>query len=186
MIRTRATYAELLAAPDHHVAQLINGELFVTPRPAIRHARASTKLGAILDGPFDSGERGESGWIFLDEPELHFGEDVIIPDLAGWRRPRFPPEAADAAYVTVAPDCVCEVVSPRTERLDRAGKADVYAREGVAYFWLINPAVRTLEVLRLMDGRWLRLAGFSNDDRVRAEPFQDFALDLAALWWDPR
>ena len=75
------------------------------------------------------------------------------------------------------------MVSPSTERLDRACKTDVYARAGVAHLWFINPIARTLEVLRLTDGRWLLLAVFSNDDRVRAEPFRDFELELAALWW---
>ena len=110
---------------------------------------------------------------------------MLVPDIAGWRLPRFPAEAHNASYVTVAPDWVCEVVSPGTERLDRARKADVYAREAVAHLWLINPIARTLEVLRLTDGRWLQLAVHSNDDRVRAQPFHEFEfeLELATLWW---
>ena len=179
----RATYADLLAVPDHQVAELIDGELFVNPRPATPHARASSKLGGALDGPFDSGRDGPGGWIILDEPELHVGDDVLVPDLAGWRRTRFPMDAAEAAFISVAPDWVCEVISPSTERLDRARKADVYARAGVASLWLINPLARMLEVLRLTDGRWLQLAVHSDADRVRAEPFHAFELDLATLWW---
>lgn len=179
----RATYADLLAIPDHKVVELIDGELFVNPRPASPHARASSRLGGELYGPFDRGRGGPGGWIILDEPELHFGDDVLVPDLAGWRTERFPPDGPSALYFTVAPDWVCEVVSPSTGRLDRVRKSAVYAHVSVTYFWLIDPLERTLEVSRLTDSRWLQLAVHSNDDRVHAEPFQEFELELAALWW---
>ena len=182
---SRATYADLLAIPDHQVAELIDGELFVNPRPATPYARASSRLGGELYGPFERGRGGPGGWIFLDEPELHFDGDVVVPDLAGWRTEHFPAEATDAPYITAAPDWVCEVVSPSTARLDRTRKSVVYARVSVTHTWLIDPRARTLEVLRLTDGRWLQLAVHSNDDRVRAEPFQEFELELAALWWSP-
>jgi Uma2 family endonuclease len=179
-IKRAATYADLLEVPPHRVAEIVDGDLHVSPRPASRHALASSALGGEL-APFQKDRGGPGGWWILDEPELHFGGDVLVPDLAGWRRERMP-EFPDTAAFTLAPDWVCEVASPSTERLDRAKKMPVYAREGVAFLWLVNPATRTLEAYRLSDGRWLLLATHAGSARFRAEPFDAVELDLAALW----
>ena len=120
--RRRATYEDVLAQPDHVVAEVIHGTLYTFARPRTRHARSSSRLGAVLDGPFDRGANGgPGGWIILDEPELHLGADpdILVPDLAGWRRTRMP-EMPDAPYLTLAPDWVCEVVSPSTDERESA------------------------------------------------------------------
>jgi Uma2 family endonuclease len=178
--KRRATYEDLLRVPDHEVAEILDGELHVSPRPGSRHALAASRLGSELGGPFDRGRGGPGGWWILDEPELHFGEEVLVPDLAGWRRERLP-EFPDTAAFTLAPDWVCEVASPSTERLDRAKKMPAYAREGVPHFWLVNPLARTLEVYRLAEGRWV-LGTYEGDARVRAEPFDAVELELGGLW----
>lgn len=181
----RATYQDLLKVPDHKVAEIVDGELYVSPRPAAPHALATSVLGAELSGPFHQGRGGPGGWWIVDEPELHFGEDVLVPDLAGWRRERMP-EFPKTAFFTLAPDWVCEVLSPSTERLDRARKLRVYAREGVRHAWLVNPTARTLEAYRRVEDRWLLLATFEDDALVRAEPFDAIDLDLLALWGEVR
>ena len=106
------------------MAEIGDGVLHVQPRPAPRHALAGSALGAVLMGPFGMGRGGPGGWWILDEPELHFGDDVLVPDLAGWRRERMP-ELPDAAYFTLAPDWVCEVLSPSTRRIDLHGKRPI-------------------------------------------------------------
>lgn len=179
--KPHATYDDLLRVPPHKVAEIVDGDLHVTPRPASRHALASSRLGSELGGPFDRGRGGPGGWWILDEPELHFGTDVVVPDLAGWRRERLP-EFPDTPAFTLAPDWACEVVSPSTERLDRAKKMPVYARERVGHLWLLNPSARTLEVYRLAENGWLLLATYEGATRVRAEPFDAVELDLAPLW----
>jgi len=128
MGRRPATYADLQALPEHVVGELISGELHISPRPAAPHTVAASRLGGGLSGPFDEGRGGPGGWIILDEPELHFGEDVLVPDLAGWRRERMPRPPRAAAF-TLAPDWVCEVLSPSTAALDRGIKLPVYGRE---------------------------------------------------------
>jgi Uma2 family endonuclease len=191
---TRATYADVLAAPDTVIAELIDGTLFLTPRPAVRHAHSSSRLGVLL-GPFDREAGGDDpgGWIILDEPELHFGAEpkVLVPDLAGWRRDRWPPQAIAMMHVTVAPDWICEVVSPSTERWDRAQKMDVYLMEGVRWAWLVNPVTETLEAYR---GRplhlpdkdapyaWTLIGVWSGRDVARVEPFAALPIDLTRLW----
>lgn len=181
--RARARYDDLLALPDHVVGEIIGGELIVSPRPAPRHAVASSALGGELGPPYHGGRGGPGGWWILDEPELHFGEDVLVPDLAGWRRTRMA-TVPDTAYFTLAPDWICEVLSPSTARLDRQKKLAIYAREGVAHAWLIDPIQLTLEVLRLDGGHWVIAGIHAGNDEVRAEPFDATTLPLARLWVD--
>jgi Uma2 family endonuclease len=119
----------------------------------------------------------------LFEPELHLAEDILVPDLAGWRRERLPVLPTEA-YLTLAPDWVCEVLSPSTNKLDRAEKLPVYAREGVLHIWLVDPLSHLLEVLRPENDKWTLLGAFRDSERVRAEPFQDFELELSVLWAD--
>ena len=181
--RKRATYDDVLSAPAHLVAEVLFGVLHTHPRPAIPHARVSSRLGSELDGPFDRGRGGPGGWILVDEPELHLGEDIIVPDLAGWRRERLP-RLPNASFFKLAPDWACEVLSPSTMKIDRSDKLSIYAREGVGHVWFVDPATRLLEILRLSGSRYEILGTHKDDESVRAEPFDAVALDLGALWAD--
>jgi Uma2 family endonuclease len=138
-------------------------------------------LGEELGGPFRSGRGGPGGWILLDEPELHLAADIVVPDLAGWRRTTLP-ELPDDAFLTVRPDWVCEILSPATQRKDRVLKMPLYRRELVPHVWLIDPAAKTLEVYRLDGANYLLIDTYADDSPVRAEPFDAVALDLSALW----
>jgi Uma2 family endonuclease len=177
-LKKYATYADLCAVPENFVAEMFDGELYATPRPAPPHARASSSLVRLL-GSFD--RSGPGGWEILFEPELHFGSDVLVPDIAGWRRERLPALPAEP-YFTLAPDWVCEVVSPSTESLDRGRKLLRYAREGVAHMWLVDPLKHVLEVLSLESGRWGVVGRYEGNARVSAAPFEAIELELGALW----
>jgi Uma2 family endonuclease len=185
--RRRATYEDLRKVPDHMVAEIIDGELFASPRPALPHALASSMIGTALGSAFGRGPGGAraasapGGWWILDEPELHFADDVLVPDLAGWRRSRLP-VIPDAPAMTLAPDWACEVISPSTAAIDRGRKMHVYAREGVAHLWVVDPILRTLEVYRLEGDRWVVASTHGGTEAVRAEPFDAISLDLTP-WW---
>ena len=184
--KRRATYEDVLNAPSHKVAEIIDGELILSPRPAAPHAAATTALGEELGPPFKRGRGGPGGWIILDEPELHLGSDVLVPDLAGWRRETMS-LIPNEAFFTIRPDWVCEVLSASTERIDRGDKLRLYARAGVGNAWLVNPLARTLEAIRLSQetpGQWTTLGVFAGDAKVRIEPFAAFELDLSILWMD--
>lgn len=179
--RRPATYDDLLAVPDHLVAEILGGELHTSPRPTPRHAQATSGLTIDLGGPFDRGRGGPGGWHILAEPELHLGDDVVVPDLAGWRRSRLT-ALPEQAFLTLAPDWVCETLSPSTERIDRGKKLAIYAREGIAHLWLVNPIAETLESYRLEQGRWLLLVTHAGDVAARIEPFDAVELELWRLW----
>jgi Uma2 family endonuclease len=182
--RPRATYEDVLRAPPHMVAEVIDGELHLQPRPPKPHAAAAMALTEELGPPFKRGRGGPGGWILLSEPELHLQADILVPDLAGWRRERMPQIVADEPYFTLAPDWIAEVVSPRTAKYDRTDKLHLYARERVTWAWLIDPLQRTLEALRLSNDGWTLRGAWRDDARVRAEPFDAIELDLAILWAD--
>lgn len=167
--------------PDHLVGEILDGELVVSPRPAPRHSVVSSALGSTLGPPFQFGDGGPGGWWILDEPELHLGENVLVPDLAGWRRERLG-TIPDEAFFTLRPDWVCEVLSPSTSRTDRVRKLPIYARADVPHLWLIDPAAQTLEVFSLEAGRWVLLATHGADEVVRAPPFESVPLALSRLW----
>lgn len=179
-----ATYQDVLDAPEHMVAEIINGEVHLSPRPGGAHTRAASVLGFTLGTPFDRGKGGPGGWIILVEPELHLGDDIVVPDLAAWRRDRLEPAAFDAPYFTIAPDWICEMLSKSTERFDRLEKMPLYAAAGVQYAWLVSALRGSLEVFRLHEGKWLSIASHLGRKTVRAEPFDAIELDISELWED--
>jgi Uma2 family endonuclease len=185
--RRPATYDDLRKVPDHLVAEILDGELIVSPRPAAPHARAASILGGDLTGAFDrppGDARGPGGWWILDEPELHLGPDVVVPDLAGWRRARMPAIPNVAAF-TQAPDWACEVISPSTGVVDRSRKMRIYARERVAHLWIVDPVLHTVEVYRLDGERWIVAATHGGYDPARLAPFEAVELDVARWWLEP-
>lgn len=179
--KRRATYQDLLTVPEHLIGEILDGELLTQPRPAARHARAASSLGGELYGPFGRGRGGPGGWVILYEPELHLNGNVLVPDLAGWRREHMA-SVPDAPAFEIAPDWACEVLSPSTAARDRARKLPIYAAESVAHIWLVDPALQTLEVLRADATGWHLVGTWEGDAVVRAEPFEAIELELAALW----
>jgi Uma2 family endonuclease len=180
--KRRATYEDLRAVPQNLVAEILDGEIVTHPRPGAPHANVASNLGGELYGPFRRGRGGPGGWIILDEPELHLRGDVLVPDLAGWKRERMP-AVPDASAFEIAPNWICEVLSPATAAIDRTDKMAIYARERVGYVWLIDPVLRTLEVFRLPDGaKYEATAAWRGEVVVHAEPFEALSLELAALW----
>jgi Uma2 family endonuclease len=176
-----AAYEDLFDLPEHLIGEILHGQLITQPRPAPRHALSASGIGAELTNPFQRGRGGPGGWWILDEPELHLGPNILVPDLAGWRRERMP-VFPETAYFTLAPDWVCEVLSPGTARIDRVVKMPLYAEQGVEWLWLVDPDQQTLEVYRLLEGHWLLEQTAQQADEVNASPFVEHRFSLADLW----
>lgn len=177
-----ATYEDLLEVPDNLVAEIVDGELVTSPRPAIRHAAASSVLQSAVFSAFDRRGGGTpGGWVILFEPELHIVGQILVPDIAGWRHESMP-MLPDAAFIDVAPDWVCEVLSPSTAALDRTRKMHHYARAGVSHLWLLDPQPETLEVFRLDGGSWRLVTSVAGVVRIAAEPFEALEMDLGRVW----
>jgi len=182
-IAMRDLYAAIEALPEGVTGEIIDGQLHTQPRPAGPHALAGSNLGAELLPAYGKGRGGPGGWWIIDEPELHFvrNAEVLVPDLAGWRRERMPELPEDQRF-EVVPDWICEILSPGTASKDREVKMPVYARYGVRYAWIVDPRERTLEAYGLRDGDWERLAAYGEADEVSVAPFEAAVFRVGALW----
>lgn len=184
-LENTVNYHDLFNLPENIVGEIINNALHTHPRPAPKHARAYSALGYRIGGPYDGGLDGPGGWWILDEPELHLNNDILVPDLAGWRRERMP-ALPETAWFELAPDWICEILSPSTARVDRVLKMPVYARENVQHLWLVDPDLQTLEVYALDTSRkqphWLLLDSLEGDATVCQSPFDATEFSLGSLW----
>ena len=171
---------ELLALPDDMVGEIMDGELVVTPRPSpLAHA---TKLALSAELSKASAEAaGRHGWWIYDEAKLRLGANVLVPDLAGWRRQRMP-KRSDKKYVELAPDWACEVLSPATAVIDRTRKVRIYASHGLCWLWVVDPPHRTVEVLWLEGDEWVVVGAFGGDEKVHIAPFDSVEIQLGSLW----
>ncbi len=178
----QASVEDLLDLPENLVGEIINGSLHTHPRPAPKHARVYSSLGGNLWNPFDKGSDGPGGWWIIDEPELHLNGNILVPDLAAWRRTRMP-SLPDTAWFELAPDWVCEILSPATARTDRVLKMPLYASEGVPHLWLCDSELKTLEIYELNDQQhWTLISTLKDDDPVSQPPFDAITFDLGSLW----
>lgn len=178
-----ATYDDLLKLPENVVGEIIDGELYASPRPAPRHANAELALASELRTAYQRGRGGPGGWWIVIEPELHLESDVVVPDIAGWVRERMQ-NLPETAWFELPPDWVCEILSPSTGRIDRTKKLPIYARQNVSLAWLVDPIQKTVEVMKLSGGAWQIVRVYGGEEQMSAPPFDELTIDLRAVWGD--
>ena len=182
-IKQKAVYDDLHDLPENTTGEIIEGELYAFPRPHYRHANTLSVLSSELIPPYRFGRGGgPGGWVIIVEPEVMLGENLLVPDITGWKQERLTVNPQEN-WIAVVPDWVCEVLSPGTFLHDRTRKMDIYARHGVPYLWFIDPVARLLETFKLEKDKWLVMKNYAGDEKVQAEPFQEIELDLSRLWW---
>jgi Uma2 family endonuclease len=181
--KKRVTYEDLFTIPENTTGEIIGGELIVSPRPSRKHVYAASTLGSEIGPAYHTGRGGPGGWIILIEPEIGLGEDILVPDLAGWKRERLP-ASEEHNWISVSPDWICEIISPRTVRTDRVKKVRVYAQHKIPHLWLIDPIHKTLETYRFQSGSFMLAGVYEGNEKVRAEPFPEVEIDLSILWWE--
>jgi hypothetical protein len=176
-----ATYADIEALPPHVTGEILFGALHTQPRPANPHVGGSSSIGMMIGPPYQYGRGGPGGWYIVDEPELHLGPHVVVPDLAGWKVDRVRGKTKQK-FFDVPPDWVCEVLSESTMKIDRLDKARIYALYGVTHMWHLDPVAKILKVFQLQNENWLRINIFAAEDNVVAPPFEDANFKLGDLW----
>ena len=175
--------ARLNALPENQKGEIIEGELFVQPRPRFLHARADAFLTHYIGGPFDMDADGPGGWWILPEPSIELPRaPEVAPDVAGWRRERMPEPPPEGEPITLVPDWVCEVLSPSNRRWDIKKKFPYYARIGVPWLWVVDPPARTISVRRLVSGAWTIVMETEGDESIALDPFAIIELPLGRLW----
>lgn len=179
--RKLATYDDLLQFPEDVRAEVLAGEVVVTPSPLPRHSSIQRAAGRFLGGPFDDDD-GPGGWWIFVEVDVRFGpHDIVRPDLAGWRRERLP-KPGKVRPIDVAPDWICEIISPSTAAIDRVKKRQLYARGGVPFYWMIDPDARVLEALTLRDQTWTEVGVYDDSAVARIAPFDAIELEVGRLF----
>lgn len=182
--RSLATYEDLLALPEDVRAEIIAGAVITHPSPLPEHSRAQQGLTRAIGGPFDAddGRGGPGGWWILQEVDVRLAQhDIVRPDMSGWRRERLP-SPWGIRPIDVVPDWICEIVSPSNQAHDRVKKRRLYAASGVAFYWIVDPAERTLEALRLVNGVWVDAGSFDEEAIARIPPFDSIELEVARLF----
>lgn len=182
--RRRATYADLAALPEGTRAEVIGGELHTSPAPLPRHSKAEGAIRRFVGGPYDDddGARGAGGWWNFLEVDVELAtHDIVRPDISGWRRDRLPDPGTERP-IHVAPDWVCEVLSPSTASLDRGSKRELYAAHRVGHYWLVDPDARIIEVFENADGRWVLVGTYHAGQTAALPPFVEVEIPLGRLF----
>lgn len=179
-----ATYADIEALPAHVTGQIVEGELFASPRPSPSHNQSASVLCFRIGAAFDQALDGPGGWVIRNEPELHLDDTVMVPDIAGWRVERWPGKITGNG-IEVAPDWVCEVLSPSTEVFDRSRKLRAYARFGVGFAWLVDPVKHFVEVFERQGAFWVQKQVVVGRETLCAAPFDALTIPLVKLWLNP-
>lgn len=180
--RRLATYEALLALPPDVRAELIDGEVVVAPSPSPLHQGAVGRLYADVHYPFERGRGGPGGWWLILDVDVSFGQhDVLRPDIAGWRRERVPAYPTERP-VGMTPDWVCEVLSPGTAARDQGEKRAIYQRANVPWYWIVDPANRSLSVYRLTPDGYVLDTSVGDSGVARLRPFEAVELELEALF----
>lgn len=179
-----ATYDDLLALGEDVRAEVIAGSIHLAPSGLPEHGHATGSIAHFIGGPFDrdDGYGGPGGWwIFLELDVRLSLHNIVRPDLCGYRRDRLR-EPWGKRPLDLAPDWVCEILSPSNAAHDRVTKAALYAQHGVPFFWLLDPAERVLETFTLRDGLWMRTGSFDDTATARIVPFEAIELDIGRLF----
>ena len=179
-----ATYDDLLALPEGVRGEVIAGQIETAPSPLPEHSRAVGVLSDEIGLPVDRrhGRGGPGGWWIFSDIDVRLSpNDIVRPDLVGFRRERLP-EPWGKRPIDLVPDWVCEILSPSNAAYDRVKKANLYASSRVPFMWLVDPAERVLEAFRLVDRMWARFASYDDTSKARIAPFEEVELDVGLLF----
>lgn len=181
-LRRIARYADLAALPEGARAEIVDGQIVTHPAPMPRHAKPQGALRSFIGAPFDDddGFGGPGGWWVFVEVEVELGPNVLRPDLTGWRRERL--SEPDVRPIAIVPDWIGEVLSDSNRAYDRVTKRRIYAEQGVAHYWIVDPEDRTLEALKLDHGQWVEVGSFDETETVRIPPFESIELPIRRLF----
>jgi Uma2 family endonuclease len=175
--KKNAKFSDLDRIPDGWVGEIIDGNLYAFPRPSTQHGRA---LGRLFKQVDDEDDDNQSGWIILQEPAVRLGKNVLVPDIAGWRRTRMR-EMPLVRAIDLAPDWVCEGLSPSTARIDKGRKRELYAQYKVGHLWYVDADKQYVDVLKLDGTSYLVIKAACGKSRIALPPFAQ-RITLAKLW----
>lgn len=172
-----AVYQDLvnLNLPEWKIGEIVNGRLCVRRLPLPKGTMAFSALLFLLADAL------EGAWRILPRVELCLGDDVLVPDLSGWRHERMP-VVPNTAWIELPPDWVCDVLTPSSLTIVREQKAAAYARHGISDWWVIDPDKQAVEVHALRGNAYECAAHLIGRHALQSPPFANVAIDLGHLW----
>jgi Uma2 family endonuclease len=175
--RPRKTIQDYLALPDEARAELIGGEILVTPAASPNHQQVQYRIWMRLE---EWCRERNAGAAFGAPVDVYLpSEEVVQPDVV------FIP-SADRGIVRNAiygvPALVVEVVSPSHPERDRVLKRDLYARNAVPEYWLVELDARSLTVLRLEGAGYRPVETFGEGSILTSSSLPGFALSVDAVF----
>jgi len=177
-IDTRLNYDDYCLLPNNGKRyEIVDGELFVTLSPLQRHQLVLANLLYFLTGFV---KKHDLGKVYPAPFAVVFSEhDVVEPDIIYVSKARA--SVVTEKNIQGAPDLVVEVLSDSTARIDRTTKLKLYARYGVAEYWVIDPEVYSAEIYRLVPGGYELAAQLDSNQSLRCPLFPGFSLPLNKL-----
>jgi Uma2 family endonuclease len=178
LIGTRLNYEDYCLLPNNGKRyEIIDGELFVTPSPLQRHQLILANLFYYLT---DFAKKHGLGTVYPAPFDVVFSQyDVVEPDILYVSKDRA--SVVTEKNVQGAPDLVVEILSESTAKTDRTTKLKLYARYGVAEYWVIDPATCSVEVYRLAPGGYELAAQLDSSQTLTSPLFPGFTLPLSRL-----
>jgi Uma2 family endonuclease len=175
--KPRKTVEDYMRLPEGTRAELIEGEILMSPSPRKHHQNAVLNLGMILKNHARSARAGE---VFIAPFDVHLpGDSVVQPDVVFVATPNL---AIVRDWIYGAPDLLVEVVSPDGVERDRLVKRRLYAESGVREYWLVDPEERTVEVLTLAGTGWVPQGYFKSTDVLISPTLPGLALPLGDVF----
>lgn len=166
--------ADYWQLPEGAPVELIQGELVMSPAPKTSHQIVVGQLFGVLQAAESKG----GGLAILSPVDVVLSDDTILqPDLIFIAKGR---RSIVGDRVNGPPDLVIEVLSEGAERRDRVAKLDLYARFGVAEFWIVDPAALHIEFLLLENGRYTVVQG--SGGHYQSPRLLEVKIDLPEFW----
>lgn len=159
--------------------ELANGDITVSPSPAFDHSYTDTKLRSILDAHIEAHDLGA---LVGDVDTIFDDLNVRRPDIIFTAKARLHLLAGSRHGIHYAPDLCVEILSPGSASIDQTDKFKLYADNGVAFYWLVDPVNHTFNAFKLVSGHYERILAAFKDDVVSPEPFPELKINLSRIW----
>jgi Uma2 family endonuclease len=180
----RWTTRDLEAMPDDggwKRYEIIDGELFVTRAPHIRHQDAGGNIYFELGRWSRQTQLGKP----FQTPSIIFTPtNAVIPDLVWISRGSLANGTDQAGHLTVAPEIVIEVLSPGelNEQRDKEVKLKLYSLHGVQEYWIVNWQLKTLEIYRRIEAQLQLVATLLDGDTLTSPLLPEFSVPIAQIF----
>jgi Uma2 family endonuclease len=178
------TIRDLDALPDDggwNRYEIIDGELFVTRAPHIRHQDVGGNIYFVLKSWSRQTQLGQP---FQTPGVIFTSTDAVIPDVVWISQVRLANGVDQAGHLTVAPELIVEILSPGelNEQRDREIKLKLYSQHGVEEYWIVHWQLKTLEIYRRQEAQLQLVATLLENDILSSPLLPGFSAPMTQIF----